>query len=572
MSGVGSHWRTTTSRPARFALTVVLAAVVALCALVGQAGAAAAHAALVDSTPGDGEVLDAPIDSAQLAFNEAVDAIDGAILIYASDGTQITPEVRTRDHMVEVFIPEPLEEGTHTLTYRVVSADGHPVGGAITFHVGHQSDTVAPIAAPDGADASVGVEVAVAGLTALQYLGLLTFAGLVFFRVVVERPVGAAPTGQRRVLVASLSSAVVASSLLVPLLAVRVIGGDLTTLADLGAWSGQTSSDAVAAAAIVLVAGAAANAAVRASSSVVARGASVGCALLAVATPVLVGHSRTVEPTWLITIADVGHLLAGAFWLGGVTGLLLHLRTVRSEHTGSEDTVGRALEVTSGFSRFALYSVVLLVLSGGAMALLVLDSVGELVGTRYGIALLAKLAVVATVVAVAALNRLRILPRIARRPSAAHRWLGLRRALTWEAILLVVVVAITGLLTNSSPTTTGDGGPTDGGEEGQNIAVEIESQGLTVTGSIAPAASGPNVLTFTLTYEGQSVESGQVEVSATLPALDIGPITAEATQLDQADTYEADLTLPTEGAWEIQVSARVSTYDAPIALTTITIQ
>jgi hypothetical protein len=39
-----------------------------------------------------------------------------------------------------------------------------------------------------------------------------------------------------------------------------------------------------------------------------------------------------------------------------------------------------------------------------------------------------------------------------------------------------------------------------------------------------------------------------------------------------ADTYEADLTLPTGGEWEIQVSARVSTYDAPIALTTITVQ
>jgi copper transport protein len=544
----------------------------ALCALVGQAGTAAAHAALTGSTPEDGEVLDAPVESAELQFNEPIDAVEDAVVLYAADGSEIAVEVRSRDNTVEISLSEPLGEGTHTLTYRVVSADGHPVAGALTFHVGHPSDAVAPVAAQDGADASVGVEASVVLLTALQYLGLLTFAGLVFFLVIIERSGRSATPGARRVLAVSLAVAVVASSLLVPVLAVRVTAGDLTTLADPGAWTGQASSDAVATAAIVLLAGTGAYAAARASSSVVTRGASVACALLAVATPVLVGHSRTVEPTWLVALADVGHLLAGAFWLGGVTGLLLHLRAVRSAGTGPADAVDRALEVTSRFSRLALYSVVLLALSGGTMALLVLDSVDQLVGTRYGIALLAKLAVVAAVVAVAALNRLRILPRIAGRPTAEHRWHGLRRTLTGEAVLLVVVVAITGLLTSSSPTTVDDGTTTDGGENVQNIAIDIESQGLAVTGEIAPAASGPNVLTFTLTYEGTPVESGEVEVSARLPALDIGPITSEATQVGPADTYEADLTLPTGGEWEIQVSARVSTYDAPIALTTITVQ
>jgi copper transport protein len=529
----------------RLARVLVLVVVMALCALVGQAGTAAAHAALTGSTPEDGEVLDAPVESAELQFNEPIDAVEDAVVLYAADGSEIAVEVRSRDNTVEISLSEPLGEGTHTLTYRVVSADGHPVAG---------------------------VEASVVLLTALQYLGLLTFAGLVFFLVIIERSGRSATPGARRVLAVSLAVAVVASSLLVPVLAVRVTAGDLTTLADPGAWTGQASSDAVATAAIVLLAGTGAYAAARASSSVVTRGASVACALLAVATPVLVGHSRTVEPTWLVALADVGHLLAGAFWLGGVTGLLLHLRAVRSAGTGPADAVDRALEVTSRFSRLALYSVVLLALSGGTMALLVLDSVDQLVGTRYGIALLAKLAVVAAVVAVAALNRLRILPRIAGRPTAEHRWHGLRRTLTGEAVLLVVVVAITGLLTSSSPTTVDDGTTTDGGENVQNIAIDIESQGLAVTGEIAPAASGPNVLTFTLTYEGTPVESGEVEVSARLPALDIGPITSEATQVGPADTYEADLTLPTGGEWEIQVSARVSTYDAPIALTTITVQ
>src|SRR5690606_3540055 len=105
-------------------------------------------------------------------------------------------------------------------------------------------------------------------------------------------------------------------------------------------------------------------------------------------------------------------------------------------------------QVVIRFSNIALVTVILLTLSGTIMAVLIVGSWDRLIDTGYGRALLLKLGIVVAVIALAAYNRTRLLPRIAARPTAALQWANLKRILTYEAAVLIAVVMVTGFLTN----------------------------------------------------------------------------------------------------------------------------
>src|SRR5699024_4145557 len=273
--------------------------------------------------------------------------------------------------------------------------------------------------------------------------------------------------------------------------------------------------------------------------------------LAALLAPVLVGHTMAFEPRALMMAADAGHLLAGAFWIGGLTGLLIHLaRTGRA----GRDALSAAAAVER-FSRFALWSVLLLAASGSAMGVVPVGSLGALVSTRYGLALLIKLWVIAPIVAIAAYNRFRLVPALAGAPTGAPRWRTLIRTLACEAGLLVVVLVVTGVLTNLSPGP--DEQPAGATAPAETIELEASAQQLEVDGSLRPALAGANELTFTLRYEGEPVTPEEVTVRARAPEHDLGPFEVEPDLDPDTGSYTATLTLPIDGDWDLQVVARV---------------
>jgi putative copper export protein len=136
--------------------------------------------------------------------------------------------------------------------------------------------------------------------------------------------------------------------------------------------------------------------------------------------------------------ADLGHLVATVAWAGSV--LYLAWLPVWSDRAPLVATVER-------LGRLGLASVAVLALTGTAMATLHLYGVAALTRTDYGLALLAKLALVAVVVGIAALNRFALVPLLQRR----HDAMPLRRAVRIESLLLVAVLAATAVLTTREP-------------------------------------------------------------------------------------------------------------------------
>lgn len=109
---------------------------------------ASAHAGLVGTDPSDGASLTTMPTSVTLSFNESI-GNPAYVAVTAPDGTQLDVSgARAVDAEVHAEVADPGQRGTYTMAYRVVSADGHPVEGTVTFDV-TQGEAVQQVKATD---------------------------------------------------------------------------------------------------------------------------------------------------------------------------------------------------------------------------------------------------------------------------------------------------------------------------------------------------------------------------------------------------------------------------------------
>lgn len=567
MSAEGRHPR----RGARPTLHILAAVLLGGLVTLLAAQTASAHAELLSTTPEDGAVLeDAPAEVV-LTFNEPVQLLDGSIRLFPGDGEPIVLDASVSDARVVATFPADAHDGRYALSYRVVSADGHPISGAISFTVGHAGDT-APVQVVDP-HIPQDTQLAVRILTALQYLSLLVFAGLNLFDRAVLRTYGTVDARSALVLRWTGAGAVATSILLVPASALNVTGDPLTAIFTPAAWRVGLLWGPVTAAAVVLAGVTGAYLlATRMPERRHLHTLALVPALLALGAPVLVGHSQVIGPRALMIALDLGHLLAGSFWAGGLVGLLLFLAAARVVTRG-EDGAGavRAAHVVERFSRLAVWTVVLLATSGTVMAIRIVGSFDTLFSTGYGWTLLAKLAILVPVLAVAGYNRFRLLPAIAARPAGQQQWRCLTRTLRSEAALLTVVLLITGFLTNLSPGHEHHEAPVDGTATAETVAISAAAQGLAIEGTLEPALVGDNDIAFTLSYEDQPVTAEEVAIEVSLPERELGPFEISPEHDPSTGEYTAQLSLPVAGEWQVEVVARVSTFAEPIVTVPVTV-
>ena len=135
MVGAATRTRTLIGVHRNIALAVTTATVFVLS--VTMAPTASAHADLQVSTPGDGESLQIAPEEIRLTFSEELfeELVEISILdadgdLYSTIEVEQTPPPGT-----DVIFPWPTQAppGEYSIAYRVVSADGHPVTGTISF-------------------------------------------------------------------------------------------------------------------------------------------------------------------------------------------------------------------------------------------------------------------------------------------------------------------------------------------------------------------------------------------------------------------------------------------------------
>src|ERR1700759_831283 len=113
----------------------LIAGLATLLSIVCFAPEASAHASLISVEPGDGSVVTQAPKAVRLRFNEPVTPAD-VKLIDAAGKPRADAGVDAHGETIDIKLPDGLPSGTQTVSYRVISADGHPVGGSTVFSIG----------------------------------------------------------------------------------------------------------------------------------------------------------------------------------------------------------------------------------------------------------------------------------------------------------------------------------------------------------------------------------------------------------------------------------------------------
>jgi methionine-rich copper-binding protein CopC len=118
------------TRPSRPAVIVLIAGAL----LVWVAGTASAHSVLISMNPADGSTVSTAPSQVLLTFNENIQNIGDGVVVTAPDGTRVD---NGRPSILDATVTERLKpltlSGHYIVSYRVVSADGHPVTRTLGF-------------------------------------------------------------------------------------------------------------------------------------------------------------------------------------------------------------------------------------------------------------------------------------------------------------------------------------------------------------------------------------------------------------------------------------------------------
>ena len=153
-----------------------------LAAVLGSAAQPAwAHGQLATMSPADGSTVTAPPTQVQLTFDENIQDIGDAVVVTGPDGKRVDqgPPVIVDATATEALGPLTLR-GHYTVSYRVVSADGHPVTRTLGFDlsIGAQAAPGTPTGAGDGSRPGHGSALPAVLRSAAALLAVGLFAAL----------------------------------------------------------------------------------------------------------------------------------------------------------------------------------------------------------------------------------------------------------------------------------------------------------------------------------------------------------------------------------------------------------
>jgi len=539
--------------------------------VIFTATAAFAHAILQSTDPvADSTVAQSP-PHISLTFNENVTVSIGGIRLLNCTGGRITvgtpQHAPTSDHTVIVGDVPTLKPGTYVVTWRVISADSHPVNGAFTFTVGGvaaQGLSACKTGVAPTSSKTVGVLFGADRV--MLYAGLALLIGGVVFLFVIARGTSAVRQTRRIVWVGwGLTTAATIFGVMLqgPYAEGSGIGDatNSTVLKDiLKTQYGHVAERrllllAIAFVLLVFVSRLRENE--RPPAWLWVSCGVVG-ALIA-ATPGLAGHAGTGSEVWAAVPLDTVHVAAMSIWFGGLFCLL-----VVALGGGFSGGLRRAI---SAFSLLALWCVIALVLSGLFAAWRQVGfTIKGYTSTTYGHLLLIKLGIVVAILALAAVSRAIVRRRQAApldAPDSAVAAIdertvhGLRRSVAGEVAVGIAVLIVTAILVNAQPARS----QLVSGPVAKTVKAGSGSDSMLVNIIVDPARVGKNAVhIYTLTPQGGTLAS---RISAQLRNVKqgIAPINIDLAKAGPNHSTTSDLVIPTPGTWQFIVHALRGTDD-----------
>lgn len=466
-------------------------------------GVARAHGRVKRTSPAAGAHLGAAPREIRLEFTEVPDLTFSNVKLLSADGREVSlaPLAYSAEsrRTVVAAIRGALASGTYVVQWQLAGDDGHPIRGRFNFVIAPGAMTKAgaatadsvnagaaapasadsesgsmqmhhdPTSLPEGAEFGAGSPAFVV-IRWIQYLALLLTIGAVAFRRFVlrgerDRRAGSdsvfADAGRRAAMLGLLGVGVGVLTLATRLYAQSYAMHGASGAADVSSmmqmvrstrWGGGWLLNLAG----LLVSGVGFAMALRAQRHAHAPGdkgtaiptplspwsiATLGAVLLAIF-PALSGHAAAAPRSpGLAIVADALHVLGASSWLGTLAVLLL-AGVPAAVQRGDSQRAAIVADLVNAFHPVALLSASLAALTGIFAAWLHVGRLPSLWGTRYGLTLLVKLAVLSVVALTGAYNWRFVKPAL-KSDAATTRF---RRSASVEVAVTVVVLLVTAIL------------------------------------------------------------------------------------------------------------------------------
>ncbi|EUJ36227.1 copper resistance protein [Listeria weihenstephanensis FSL R9-0317] len=492
-----------------------------------------AHAYLQSSNPADQSELAKSPDKVVLTFTEMIQNEYPSIIVRDSEGKRVEDGKayinKENDHVVEVGLASSLPADIYSAEWRVVSADGHPVSGVISFKIGNvdKNFTASAVGKSDSSSwPSTLVKV-------ILYIGFSVVAGVLLFYIALYR--GKVDEKLRRRTVQALTVGIglllIGFLLFLPVQVQIYTGGNgldfdamkqLIQTSTIGhLWLIQLGSLLLLIVSFVVI--------IRKQwmERVWIWLVSLCFFLVILFAKAMQGHAAGSPDKTIAIPMDFLHLLSASAWVGGILVLFFLLAKQKL-----------AKETWNRFSPYAAGFVAVIIVSGLLMSVMNIGSMTKLFTTEYGKVILLKVALFLVMGALGLVHYL-YMRQTGRQLSA--------KTIIAEFGIGIAILGVAAFLTNVQT-------PPPAPPEAFSEKVAVKSGYVTL--KIAPAIVGENTFMVVFTDEDGQVRSDFQQVRLT--AVPNGGKKESEFQAvkDKQDVYVATgLYLNATGRWEIKIHA-----------------
>jgi copper transport protein len=535
---------------------------------IAFAPAASAHASLETTEPAAGAILQSAPDAVTLHFTEPIQFEDDSVRVFNAARERVDQGRVEKIDGRTISVPlDDIGDGGYVVAWKVVSADGHPIGGGFTWRVGESSVAVDPNLVADlvneqRAGRAVGVAAGIDRF--LVFTGMLLLVGGAVF-VGFVWPAGATDRRVLRLLWCSWGVVLIAT-----VAGIGLQGASLNGVGLLDAFKPSVFGDVLDTTfGKVWLIRLALLAPLAWLLGVLDKAdrpwwrvdvAVIGLAI--VATPAFSGHADSGRWLGLAKAFDIVHVAGGAVWIGGIAVLLV--AAVRKENAD-------ARAIAERFSPIAFGAVSVVVLSGTFQSVRQVTTLDAL-ETSYGRILAVKIVLVLTLIGVASLSRAALQGRLAlgdeheEEPVERDEISILRRLVGAEVAVALIVLAVTALLVDANPgyATTSVAGPFD---ETKVVNDDILVNVVAVPGSLGPT----DIHLYVDNPAGGLTPPVGASGTLSLPSGEIGGIDVTFVGAGPGHWSAYDVDLPIAGQWELTVDILLTDVDEVSAAFTIPI-
>lgn len=492
---------------------------------------ASAHAYLQNSNPKDQSHIQKAPKQVRLVFDEMIQADFPSIQVTGSDGKKVsvgkTRVSKENDHVVEVGLKSNLKPDVYTASWRVVSADGHPVQGQIAFKLGKTDQAFQQ--ADTGSNTSQTVVSSLQKI--ILYIGFSLFAGTLLFAFWIfrkeEKMPGEVRRAWHRLHIGAWLFTGAALLLNIPI-QLLIIAGQLDwRSAQEIFWNNATGHLLLIQLVLwALLGGAVYVQKMRKRYLVMILEAILLTGLLI--TKAMMGHSAAASDKVVAIAANFLHLAAASSWVGLMIVMLIALWKYPAKK-----------EKWERFSPIGVIGVAGILMSGLLLAVMDLGGIGNLFHTTYGLLIVIKIGLFLLMGGIGLAHYLLI--------HMANKQLPLKTIIVEYGIGIAVLI-VAGFLTNTQT-------PPPAAPEAFNQTIVAKASTTKINLQVLPKVVGENQFVVSFLKNDGSTRTDFQQVSLTAVNKKTKQQVTFQAKREKSFYTASGLYLNQTGNWEIKVHA-----------------